>query len=254
MRAALVRAELQKLRTVQLPAWLLLSTVLLVSLSVTATVLTAGRAGSPLRLDDPHLLARALSGASGGNVLIVVLGILMLTQEFRFGTATPTFLATPRRGRVVAAKLVAVAVAGAVFAVVSAVVAIALSVALIDLRGGQLTFDATAWQVLGGALLVLVLYGPIGIGIGALIRNQVAAVVVTLAWMFVAEQLLVALLPSVGRWTPGGAAAAVLQLGDLATQGRGNLLPVWGGALVLAAYAAVLAMLGARTTLRRDLT
>lgn len=250
---ALVRAEVLKLRTVQLPRWLLLTTLLLVALSVTATVLTAGAAGSPLQLEDPELLARAAAGASGGNVLLAVLGILVITQEFRFGTATPSFLCTPRRGRVVLAKIVAVCLAGLVFAVVSVVLALVLSYALVRARGGGTALDADVVEVLAASLLVLVLYGPIGIGVGALLRNQVAAVVATLAWMFVVEQLLVALLPDIGRWTPGGATAAVLQLGDLATT-RGDLLPAWGGALLLAGYATVLAALGVRTTLRKDLT
>ena len=99
----------------------------------------------------------------------------------------------------------------------------------------------------------MALYGPIGVGVGALVRNQIAAVVGALAFVFVVEQLVVALLPEVGRWLPGGATAAVLQLGDLATQ-RGELLPVWGGALLLVAYAVVLSVVGARSTLRRDLT
>jgi hypothetical protein len=52
---------------------------------------------------------------------------------------------------------------------------------------------------------------------------------------------------------PGGAAAAVLQLGEVATT-RGDLLPVWGGALLLVAYAVVLSVVAATVTLRRDLT
>ncbi len=86
-----------------------------------------------------------------------------------------------------------------------------------------------------------------------MVRNQIAAVVGALAWTFIAEQLLVALLPDVGRWTPGGASSAVLQLGELATT-RGELLPVWGGAALLVAYALVLSLLATRLTLRRDLT
>ena len=116
---ALVRAELLKLRTVKLPLWLLLTTLLLVLLGVLATVLTAGLEGAPLRRDDPELMARAVANASGGNVVVLILGILTLTQEFRFGTATPSFLVTPKRGRVLVAKLIAIALVGAVFAVVS---------------------------------------------------------------------------------------------------------------------------------------
>ncbi len=250
---ALVRAELQKLRTVRLPLWLLLTTLALVLLGVLATVLTAGLEGAPLELEDPELLARTVASASGGNIVVLILGIMTLTQEFRFGTATPSFLVTPRRGRVLVAKLVAVAITGALFAVISAVLAVALGAALIAVRGGTPTWDSAVVQVLLGVMLVMVLYGPIGIALGALVRNQIAAVVGSLAWFFIFEQLLVALLPSVGRWTPGGASSAVLQLGDLATT-RGELLPIGGGALLLVAYAVVLSLAAARLTLRRDLT
>ncbi len=250
---ALVRAELLKLRTVAPPFWLLLTTLGFVLLSVLATVLTAGMDGAPLQRDDPELLARAVASASAGNVILLVLGILALTQEFRFGTATPSFLVTPRRGSVLAAKLVAIALAGLVFALISIVFALGVSWLLIELRGDALVFDSTVVEVLLGVGLCLLLYGPIGVGVGALIRNQIAAVVAALAWTFIAEQLLVALLPEVGKWTPGGASSAVLQLGDLATT-RGDLLPVWGGALLLVAYAVVLSVVAATLTLRRDLT
>ena len=251
--SALVRAELLKLRTVALPGWLLLTTLAFVLLSVLLTILTAGLEGAPLQRDDPDRLARAVASASAGNVLLLVLGILALTQEFRFGTATPSFLVSPRRAQVLVAKLVAVSLTGLLFAVLSVVFALAVSAALIAARGDVLTFDRTVVEVLLGVALCLLLYGPIGVGVGALVRNQIAAVVAALAWTFVVEQLLVAFLPEVGRWTPGGAASAVLQLGDLATT-RGDLLPVWGGALLLVLYALVLSGVGARLTLQRDLT
>lgn len=251
--SAPVRAELLKLRTVALPLWLLATTLLLVVLGVVATILTAGIEGAPLERGQPRMLAVAVASASSGNVVLLILGILMLTQEFRFGTATPSFLVTPKRGRVLAAKLVAVSLTGLVFAVLSALVALGTAVALLAARGDTLRFDTTVLEVLLGVGLVMVLYGPIGVAVGALVRNQVAAVVGALSWTFIAEQLLVALLPEVGRWTPGGATAAVLQLGDAATT-RGELLPVWGGALLLMAYAVVFAAVAARLTLRRDLT
>ena len=251
--SALVRAELLKLRTVALPAWLLVTTLAFVLLSVLATVLTAGMEGAPLQRDDPQLLARAVASASAGNTVLLVLGILVLTQEFRFGTATPSFLVSPRRWRVLAAKLAAVSLAGLLIAVLSSLFAVGASWALIAARGDALIFDRTVVEVLLGVVLCLALYGPIGVGVGALIRNQIAAVVVALAWTFLVEQLLVALLPEIGRWTPGGAASAVLQLGDVATT-RGDLLPVWGGAVLLVVYALVLSGVGARLTLRRDLT
>lgn len=250
---ALVRAELLKLRTVKLPLWLLVTTLLLVLLGVLATVLTAGLEGAPLSREDPELMARAVANASGGNIVVLILGILVLTQEFRFGTATSSFLVTPKRGRVLVAKLIAVAAVGLVFALLSALLAVAVSAVLIPFRDGVVNYDAQVFQVLLGAMLVMVLYGPIGIAVGALVKNQIAAVVGALAFTFIVEQLLIALRPEIGRWTPGGASSAILQLGDLVTT-RGDLLPVWGGVLVLLAYAAVLSAIAARLTLRRDLT
>ncbi len=251
--SALIRAELLKLRTLPLPLWMLVTALALVVLGVLATVLTAGTQGAALTRHDPQLLARAVASASGGDVALLILGILTLTQEFRFGTATPSFLVAPKRDRVLIAKLVAVSLAGLLFAVVCIVFAVALSSAVISARGGPLVWNRQVVEVLLGVLLVVTLYGPLGIAVGALVRNQIAAVVASLAWLFIAEQLLIGLLPSVGRWTPGGATAAVLQLGSSATT-RGDLLSVWGGALLLAAYTGVLALLGARLTLRRDLT
>ena len=64
--SALVRAELLKLRSVALPLWLLLTTLVLVLLGVLLTILTAGLEGAPLQRDDPELLARAVASASGG--------------------------------------------------------------------------------------------------------------------------------------------------------------------------------------------
>jgi hypothetical protein len=82
----------------------------------------------------------------------------------------------------------------------------------------------------------------------------VAAIVLALVWVLLVESLIVAFLPAVGRWLPGGAASAVLQAGVGGGGGPAQLLPVWGGALVMLGYAVVLAWLAALTTLRRDIT
>ncbi len=241
---ALVQAELLKLRTVRLPGVLLLVQLALVGLAVCATVLPASRDQDPFRL--------ALASAGGASTLVLVLGILVLTQEFRFGTATPSFLVTPRRERVLVAKLLAVVLVGAVFAVVSVLWASGLTVALLELRGRDVVLEGPLVGTLAADLLVVVLYGPIGVAVGALVRNQVGAVVGALAYTFVVETLLVALKPSVGRWLPGGASSALLQLGEDAGD-RADLLSPLGGALLLVAYAAVLSGVAARLTLRRDL-
>jgi hypothetical protein len=94
------------------------------------------------------------------------------------------------------------------------------------------------------------LYSILGVGFGALVRNQVAAIVTALLWVLVGEALLVSFLPEVGRWTPGGAAAAMTHLDP--TRG-GDLLPPALGAVLFVAYGLALSW-GVSTTVRRDIT
>jgi ABC-2 type transport system permease protein len=110
--------------------------------------------------------------------------------------------------------------------------------------------DGDVALVLLGVLVGAPLYGVLGVGVGALVRNQVAAIVGALAWILVVENLVIALLPDVGRWLPGGAAAALAQL---ATP-EGELLPAWAGGLVFLAYGVVFAVLGTRFVVDRDVT
>jgi ABC-2 type transport system permease protein len=250
---SVVRAELIKLRTVRMPIWLLLTALGFVILLVTVTVPTDNSPGNTLSLHDPDLLARTLGvGAGGGWVIMLVLGILAFTQELRFGTATSTFLLTPVRDRVLVAKALALVVVGLLFAAATITLDVVLSLVLIRARGGTTIWSAQVAEVLAATVLLMALSGPIGVAVGALVRNQIAAVVGALVWLLVVEQLLIALFPAIGRWTPGGAAAGMLQLGREATT-HGDLLPAWAGGLVLVAYATVIGLLASAVTLRRDI-
>ncbi|MEV4381296.1 hypothetical protein [Streptosporangium sp. NPDC049644] len=104
--------------------------------------------------------------------------------------------------------------------------------------------------VLLGSVLSVVLYGLLGVGLGALLRNQVAAVAVALAWFMYADYLLTMPLPGLGRWLPTGAARA---LGGMNMRG-GELLPAWGGGLLFAGYVVVIVLAARALTLRRDIT
>ena len=178
-----------------------------------------------------------------------------LTASVESGSVT-AFLGPNGAGKtttVLVGKALALAVAGLVFAAATITLDVVLSVVLIVARGANLNWSAEVAEVLAAMVLVMALAGPIGVAVGALVRNQIAAVVGALVWLLVAEQLLVALLPSIGRWTLGGATAGLLQLGREATT-HGALLPAWAGGLVLLAYATVIGLLASVVTLRRDLT
>ena len=245
----LLRAELLKVRTTRLVFGLLAATVGLVALGVVGSILTAGDGGTP-PLETSQGVRNVFGNAGVASVLVLVLGILVVTGELRHGTITQTFLLVPRRAPVVVAKLAAMAVIGVAFGVVASAVNLAVAVPWLaakdvpDLPGGDIA------TVLLAAVLSCVLYGLIGVGVGALIRNQVAAVVVALVWSFVLEGLVVGLLPAVGKWLPQGAARGLSQ----ETLSDGSLLAPWAAGLVLAAYAAVFAAAGARLLVHRDIT
>jgi hypothetical protein len=85
--------------------------------------------------------------------------------------------------------------------------------------------------------IVMALFGLIGLAVGALLRNQIVAVVAALVWLLAAEHLLIEALPEVERWTPGGATYALLQLGPAVTT-RTTLLDAPIGGLLLVGYTA----------------
>jgi len=247
----LVRAELAKVMTTRLVWGLLLGYLGFVALNIVIAVFTAGTQGLP-PLDSQQSVRGVFASAGTGTVFSLVLGVIAMTGEFRHGTASTTFLAVPRRGRVVAAKAMALPVVTLGYAAAGVAVTAGLGYGLLAAKGVDAgAADPQIQRVLAGAMATVALYSLLGVGFGALIRNQIAAVVVALLWVMLVESGLVAFLPEVGRWTPGGAASA-MTLGEPV---RGvDLLPVWAGALLFVAYGVALAAFGARSTVRRDIT
>jgi ABC-2 type transport system permease protein len=247
----LIRTELLKLRTTRTVSWMLLGMLGFATLSVTGILASTGRVEGTYELGTPEGLRTVINASSVGWVFVLVLGILAVTGEYRYGTITQTFLVTPDRGAVVTAKLIAYALCGLAFAVVAALVTLAIALPWLASKGIEVSlFDRDVGLVLLGVLLATSLYGSLGVGVGALIRNQVAAVVITLAWGFVVEGLLITLAPEIGKWLPGGAAAALTRR----VNQSGELLPMWAGGLLFAAYAIAFAAVGSRFVVRRDVT
>jgi ABC-2 type transport system permease protein len=234
----LVQAELLKLWTTRTARVLLALTTAGAAGLVTLVLVFAGRPGQPALGDDA---LRQLVLAPNGPLTLaaLLLGVLGMAGEFRHGTATSTFLVTPVRGRVVAAKLAAAAV----------VLAVALP--WLPAKGVDVDLaDPGLGARVGGLAAAVALYAVLGTGLGALFRNQFAAVVVgVLWWQGGVEDLLVGVLrqPGLGQWLPDGAAAALTAPGD-------GTLAIWAGGLVLAAYGLGLALLGGRLVVRRDLS
>lgn len=251
----LLRAEVQKLTSTRLARWLLLGaaaiTALYVSLQIAFT-------------DDPDTWALPLdtlagqrtllaSAASASAPLVAVLGAIGLGGEYRHRTASTTFLATPARGRVVAAKLLTYALVGVGFAVTCELVAIAIAWPWLAATGVTLQLtSADNLATIGGVVTAVALFGPLGVAIGALVRDQVAAVVGLLIYLFVVEPILTG-IGALERWTaylPGPARNAVTGT-VLSTR---DFLDAWQGGAILLAYVLVLAAAGWGVTVRRDVT
>ena len=222
-----------------------------VPVNIAVTISTAGMPGAGPALDSAAGIRQVLSSASSGAVLVLLLGILLMAGEYRHSTVTSTFLVTPVRSRVVAAKLVAGALIGVLIAVAASAITVAVALPWLASEGVTVSLlSRDVGVVLLGATAATALYALVGVGLGAMLRNQTAAVVTALVWTTVVESILVVAAPQVGRWLPGGANAA---LSGLTTPG-GSLLPMWAGAAVFLAYGLVFALVGIRVTARRDIT
>lgn len=248
---ALIRAEIRKLLSTRVWLFLLLGSTLLGALFSILTLSFAGEpnSGLPAR-DDPAIQPTVFNPAGSAVVFAVILSIIGITQEFRHRTATPTFLTTPSRGRVVAAKLVVYLVAGLGYAAATAVVLLAIGVPWLRSSGAQVSLAGETGKVLVGGIVATGLYALIGVGVGALVRSQVGAVVGVLVYLFVLEPI-VRSIPATApfyRWLPGGGQEALggsLQAPDL--------LERWQGALLLIGYGLVAAGSALALTLRRDI-
>jgi ABC-2 type transport system permease protein len=260
---SLVRSELHKIRTTRLWWGLLLGAVLYSLIQAGANAALAGRdpgAGQPATaaLDTAEAIRTvyASSAFSGAYIFAMILGITSMTGEYRYQTITPTFLATPRRARVVLAKMAAHLGVGIGYGLTCVVAALLVGGTVIAIRGFPLGLGADRlWPSLGLAVVAVGLWTLLGIGTGTLIRNQVAAVLVAVFVTFLIEPLATFILAANGlddivKWLPTNASTALTSPGSTLL----HYLSWWAGGLVLLTYAAVLAGLGVVLSARRDVT
>jgi ABC-2 type transport system permease protein len=245
----LIAAELRKLATTRTTRALILAALVLAAVLTAATVADGARGTGAHTLGSAAGIRAVLNAATPAELVALVLGILCVTGERRWGTEVSTFLITPRRERVIAAKLVVALAAGALIGLGCAIVTVAVAKPLLAGHGVSLApLSSTALGVLGGVVLVSALYGAVGVGIGALIPNQPLALGVALFWSLLIENAILALWGAGGRWLPGGGAASLTH----ATLPYGVHLVAPGvGLALLAAYAAAFAVAGALRTNRR---
>jgi ABC-2 type transport system permease protein len=239
-----IKAELLKIRTTRTTIGLILGMVVLILLITLLTGLLTHPSGLASKEDQRQLLS--LSSITG--VFSALAGVLLVTSEYRFGTIRPTILFNPARSHLLTAKVVAGALAGLAFGIFGEAIGWAIGYAILDGRGITVVLSSSDILLLTlGGLAGAALWGAIGAGLGAIIHNQVGAVITLLAWGLVVDSLLFGLVPSVGRFTPGRASDALMGLRVH------HLVSPGAGAITLIAWAGALAVLGIALSVRQDI-
>jgi ABC-2 type transport system permease protein len=259
----LIRTELLKLRTTRLSYGMLATAA---GLTVLFSVIEASRAGTANGVAPLYTASgqnAVLSGAVLALILAAAFGVTVSSGEFRHATATLTYLATPRRARVLAAKTAAGACGGAVFGLVGYVFSLGIGVTFVASRGYHVVIgDATLARYGIGHVLAAALLAAVGVALGSLIRSQLAGIIIVFLETLVIESVLGGLFSSIQPYLPytaattlGGTALGRAAFGPAnGASTTATPLPFAAATALLVGLAALLSLVAARTTIRRDVT
>jgi len=244
-----IAAELFKLRTTR-TTW----AISLGILALVAVISVVAALAGDYDADDESPAVDLLAIGELSQVFGLVLGILVVATEFRHGTITPSLLVVPDRVRLVLAKLAVGLIGGFLLGLIVSLVCAALVLPLLGTRDVATGVDAgDVARIVAGNAVATALFAGIGVGLGALLRNQVAAIVGALGYLFVVEPLL-GIIPGfsdvISRWFPSGAADATGGGGAFNPNGLDQV----PGGLLLAAYTGLFVVAGLLLVRRKDVS
>jgi hypothetical protein len=255
---ALARAELLKLRSTRTAFGLFIAAVLVSVLPAVLIMILVPRDA----LSDGGATVAA-AGLTLVPILCVVFGVLGMTNEYRHGTITYTYLATPRRGIVMIVKLIAYGVVGTVVMAVTGllvVLSIDLIAAFRDIAlpwlAASNALDLETLRDLGMFLLTTGMMTAFGVSLGALFRAQIPTVAGVVVWALAIEGIIAVIRPRVGIYLPF-AAFQQLTMGGSLKVGEADGLPMLTrpeAFLVAIAYIVVFSVAAVFISLRRDVT
>ena len=247
--SALVRAELLKIRTTR-GWWAYLIVIVLIT-----GIAAAGQVGSATNEErgTTEFMADLVGSVGLAGLLALILGITVVTTEFRHGTVTPTFLAAPRRELVIAAKSIASTLVALGFALLSVLVLAAVALPWLAIVGATADFGGDVTTRGAQQFLAVVLSALMGVAVGLVVHNQVAALVGTLVWIFVVENLLWGLFALLD--VDGAVDYLPFRALDATGGAGGEQALDYGAAVVVSiVWIALLGAAGTARTLKRDIT
>lgn len=264
---SVIRSEILKLRTTRM-WWAMALGIFL------AGAVFAGFFAVVYTIDDPGTGAPVMTGTDAqvantvytaglgvGYLLLLTIGVMQIGSEYRHKTITGTFLATPRRMKALMGKVLALVVIGIGYGLVSLLGSVSVGAVVLSMRGIEPFPDVEILRSLALSLLALALWALIGLGVGILIPNMVAALLVGIGTAWIVEPLVGFGLSfndfaneHVVKFFPSQATNAMIDPVTMSGPGMAEPLSWWAGALTLTAYAVVLAGLGVLRASRQDVT
>ena len=261
--SGVLRAEMRRISTTKL-WWIVLLCIFVLSAGYAALPAvvpllqsTAGVTSSPFT--DPGIIRSIYNGGNVlSRILAMVVGIVGVGSEYRYGTFPSNYLAAPRRVRLLLAKAQALLIFGVIYGITSVAAGILVSVPFVLHYGGRFLLDEPAtWRSIILGVCSIALWTLIGMGIGILIKNMLVALVVGIFLGFVVEPI-VSIVFFLKRWDellnlmPSGATNAMLEITSPVLFAGRDPTPWWLAALVLAAWCLLPAFAGVFSAVRRD--
>jgi ABC-2 type transport system permease protein len=259
----LVKAEFLKLVTIRMTYGLIAVAAALTALFASLEASRAGTAGTGVApISTASGLSTVTTVTGFAMLFAAVFGAIITSGEFRHASATLTCQATPRRGRVLIAKVIVSTVVGVLFGLLAAVVATGIGLAVV--AGDHAHVALSTGKLLehgAGAMCGAAALAAVGAGLGSLVRSQLATVTGIFVWGIVIESIIGGLFTSVRPYLPYTAATTLagVRLGNAAfgpahgASGVAASLPFAAALALLAAIAFAVSALAGRTTLQHDI-
>jgi ABC-2 type transport system permease protein len=257
-----LRAELRRISTTKL-WWITLICIFVLSAgyaALPAAVALQSKAGvtsSPFT--DPGIIRSIYNGGNVlSRILAMVVGIVAIGSEYRYGTLAWSYLATPRRIRMLLGKAGALLIFGLIYGITSVAAGILVAIPFVLANKGSFLLDQPAtWRSIILGVCSIALWTMIGMGLGILIKNMLIAVVVGVILGFLVEPI-VSVVFFLKRWDqllnvmPSGATNAMLEITSPVLFAAQHPSPWWLAGMILAAWCLLPALAGLLSVVRRD--